>query len=370
MIRISSRTPQNSSVASSVYAQLLGQIEGAEKTVLPKHALVLIWGFIYVEGDDVYVQSYVRFTRRGVRDTVSLTLRTRDGGGVEMTGQVTDETIVFAPRKLSSENLNQIRHEFEREARIYSQPDESASHEPFAKESDRFRYVVTGATDGWLRIAATSNDDVRGWIRRGDTQLGDESLEKKMPEIAFIDAAVGYLRYRTVMDNVVPSDVSERHLGWAHSALSRYEESIQTNQERTGRPESPCATAMAHTMKGNLMLLAAYDETNIAAVSAAKAQYQRAVEAVPYNPDFINLHTITSAYIAEQRNWTDERPVTIATAMRKSLTLDPANAAILSNLENFYAYMQSLPAELTGVSQAQVQQTLQSVRRVRSSLQR
>ena len=109
----------------SIFTRLLGGARYNQKEVGKRKALVMIWGRIFEQGDDVFVQSYLRFTRKGMDKDIEFRV-----DGKTFTGKAPFETVAFAPRKISRKDLEAIGREFQASEVIRDTPDESPRRAP------------------------------------------------------------------------------------------------------------------------------------------------------------------------------------------------------------------------------------------------
>lgn len=342
-----------------VMQELLGQGNERERVVRPQHGVALTWGIVYEEGDDVYVQSYLRFLRRDVTDDVTLTLAAGDEP-VRVAGRLPHDAVVFAPRRLSKRSLPEIRRAFERGSRIHRNADSSSG--TVDRPEGNFSFSVTDRRGGWMKIAS-DNDNVLGWIN-ADAQLNGEPLEETMPELTFINAAVGYLHCQMALNGTGNSENLEQKLGWTRAALDRYESLVRDQPN----PSSPSAAAMTKALRGTLLIVAARGDPTERAIGAALEQFRQAAEIVPHSADLLNLCAMSEAYLASKGDLERGSPAQAVARMLDALALSPANQTILSNLENLYRYMELLPDGAGGLEPGEIKEKLDAVRRVRASL--
>jgi hypothetical protein len=176
-----------SCTAGEVQDRLLGS--GALR---PGQAVALVWGRIYREGDDVLVQSYLRFLRvdtdelRFADEHFAVAL---SDPPVRLEGSLPTQSIAFPPRRLSAERLDRIDADWRAAARLYDQPYVSGSARELPPPDERFAYFVREmAADGWLGIELSQGGG-RGWLK-ADPAVG-RSLRALLPELAFVEGVIG-----------------------------------------------------------------------------------------------------------------------------------------------------------------------------------
>jgi hypothetical protein len=167
----------------------------------PGQAVAIVWGRVYREGDEVLVQTYLRFLRvdadgRDFADErFAVVLSDPE---LRLEGSLPTQSIAFAPRRLSAERLDRIDADWREAARLYDRPDASGSARELPPPEERFAYFVREMTpDGWLGIELSMGAG-RGWLK-ADPEVG-RSLRELLPELDFVEGVIGYLSYRQALD--------------------------------------------------------------------------------------------------------------------------------------------------------------------------
>jgi hypothetical protein len=167
----------------------------------PGQAVAIEWGRIYREGDEVLVQSYLRFLRvdpkelRFADEHFSITL---SDPAVRLEGALPTQSIAFAPRRLSAERLDRIDAAWREAARLYDRPDTSAGARELPPPEERVAYFVRETReDGWLGVELSQGGG-RAWLK-ADPEVGG-SLRDLLPELDYIEGVIGYLSYRQAAD--------------------------------------------------------------------------------------------------------------------------------------------------------------------------
>lgn len=93
----------------------------AQNTLGSGHGLVLVWGLLYEEGDDIYVQTYVRFLRRDTDETIAF-----QAGGSSFSARPSVQSLAFTPQKFTQSELQQIEHSYRKADYVRDQPNDSA----------------------------------------------------------------------------------------------------------------------------------------------------------------------------------------------------------------------------------------------------
>ena len=92
--------PREGCTPDEVLPKLLGQKDGAMEALRPGGGLVLVWGRIYESGADLFVQSFIRFVRRGVNETIDIPVANRT-----LRGQLTSQAFACTPRRIAVRDL-------------------------------------------------------------------------------------------------------------------------------------------------------------------------------------------------------------------------------------------------------------------------
>lgn len=210
--------------------------------VRPGHGLVVMWGRIYEEGSQLYVQSYLRFLRRGRAETFEVALAGTAGTPLALTAELPAQAVAFAPRRLTQGDLAAI----EKRARsaLLLHDDNRRPIGPLAKsDAEPLAYGVIDARDGWMKIRSIITGQT-GWVpARVDT--GAWSLRRFLPELWYLDAVIGYLRLRTG-DVVPPTSNLRAQFEAVERGLGEYDKAI-------GVDAAPEAASLGRAMLGTLV---------------------------------------------------------------------------------------------------------------------
>ena len=246
----------------------------------PGRAVIMVWGRIFRIDKDLYVQSYAsfrRFVRDDPGDAIQLPL-----GDRTLVGQLATQTIAFAPRHVSEQDLAQIRDRYGRENVVHQEPNEGSPGRPLLTlfpDGARPAYYVSDVLDDWIRIQANSGQG--GWVlARG--MLGEQSLSTRLPEMRFVEGVAGYFSVRDKVD--------ARRSELAGSALRAFEESPLNRTE-------PTALAVSMQLRGLITLLA--QRQSPAAFDEAGSLFTRAAALLPSNSLAGNLAAVATTY----REW-------------------------------------------------------------------
>jgi hypothetical protein len=157
-------------------------------------AVVMVWGRIFRAGTENYVQSYASF-RRFVRNDPGEMMQLPLGDGV-LAAQLAAQTLTFPPRRVSDDDLKQIRERYAKESIVHEEPDEQSPGKPLLSlfpQEHRAAYYMTDVQGDWIRIRTQTGQE--GWIL-GRAMLGQQSLSSRLPEMKFVEGVAGYFGFR------------------------------------------------------------------------------------------------------------------------------------------------------------------------------
>lgn len=288
----------------------------------PGRAVVMVWGRIFRIDKDIYVQSYAsfrRFVRDDPGDAIQLPL-----GDRTLVGQLATQTIAFAPRHVSDQDLTRIRDRYARENIVHQDANEGSPGRPLLTlfpDGARPAYYVSDVLDDWIRIQANSGQG--GWVlARG--MLGEQSLSARLPEMRFVEGVAGYFSVRDKVD--------ARRSELAGSALRAFEESPLNRTE-------PTALAVSMQLRGLITLLA--QKQSPAAFDEAGSLFTRAAALLPSNSAAGNLAAVAATY----REWqTPGRQLDFQSSVNRfwsSIAADPNDKTALTNCWTLFVLAQN-----------------------------
>ncbi len=299
----------------------------------PDQAVALVWGRVYREGDEVLVQTYLRFLRvdpdgRGFADErFGVVLSDPQ---LRLEGSLPTQSIAFAPRRLSAERLDRIDADWRQAARLYDRPDASGSARELPPPEERFAYFVREMTpDGWLGIELSSGAG-RGWLK-ADPEVG-RALRELLPELEFVDGVIGYLSYRQAVDG----------RGFPGPPAPWMLERIERRFARFIEPPGE-ASALALTLLGALQAFTTADQV--------AAGLERLRDALRQQPDDGRLRNLVA--MAELRqccagDGTGPALKQVPQMLLAGLAVDPNNADLLASLQATYAWLAGEPGDEAG----------------------
>jgi hypothetical protein len=310
--------------AGEVQDRLLGS--GA---LQPGQAVALVWGRIYREGDDVLVQSYLRFLRvdpDALQFTDERFAVALSGPPVRLEGALPTQSIAFAPRRLSAERLDGIDADWRAAARLYDRPDAGASARQLPPADERFAYFVRKMTpDGWLEVELSQGAG-HGWLK-ADPEVG-RSLRALLPELDFIEGVIGYLSYRQAADG----------RGFPTSPAPWMLERIERRFSGFVEPPGDAST-LAFTLLGTLQAFATPDRS-----AAGLESLRRALRQQPEDGRLRNLVAMAELKQCCAADRADPALKHVPPMLLGGLAVDPNNTELLANLQTTYAWLAGEPA--------------------------
>jgi len=291
----------------------------------PGHGLVLIWGRIYEDGPQLYVQSYLRFLRRDEADAITVALPARTGPPLLLDATLPAQAVAMPPRRITQKDIQAVEARARTALVLHDEPDARARSQPFVTDPDTpFSYGVSKTRGDWMYITTLGRG---GWVRVRNEASG-WSLRRFLPELAYLDAVAGYLRLRTAP--VVPLTVNPvRLMGHVDAGFAAFDQAV-------GADAAPDARALARAMRGLLQWQAdAIQPTDESRRSAALA-FAEAASLTPESPMLRNLAAVSAPYRTLPVKMGAEALAEIDAGLLGALALDGGNPLVLRNLERVY----------------------------------
>ena len=334
----------------------------AQNAIRPGHGLVLVWGLIYEEGDDIFVQTFARFQRRDVDETITF-----EAGGISFSGKPSSQTLAFAPQKFSRSDLEQIEDSYRRADYVRDQPDDQAAGNQLpmlvAKcagngcddSAVHAGFYVEEKRGEWIHIQYM--DPIRdqkkeGWIHAA-AGISGKPLETILPELNFIEGCAGYLRMR-----VAGAEHTAPPPGATAIAVDQLYSYIRSNDAQP----ADTTNAVANQLEGAVEYFSQPDQG--AALSKAADYFEQARKMIPNDPNAINLATGAQAAWEWRQTGRCEQTVQKSERLSAALAFNPDKAAV-ENLSNFYALILKGPQPSPGaenLTKAAVTERLQTLK--------
>lgn len=314
----------------------------------PGHGLILLWGRIYEEGSDIYLQSYLRF----LRGKTSEELRFSFSGGDEFLARLPAQAFSFPPRRLTRDDLQQITTRFADSAVIRQQPDLGSPGKSLAAWPawKPLAYWVSEIRGDWMHIQAQDSSG-SGWVRaRLDPKAWP--LREKLPELTLLDALAGYLRYQVGRDVAEVKPAPEATLGQVQKTLALY--LSQTEGQAEALPQ-----AVGLAAEGILRLRSGGGE----AARQVAPLFSRVRNLVPQNAEAHNLAVLGQWLLARQGS--DISGASLVQGLLDAVAVEPSNPQTLANLETLYHQFQRAP-EQSPYPSAELAQRLSTLQQIRA----
>ncbi|RQS65769.1 hypothetical protein DID96_25420 [Burkholderia sp. Bp8963] len=319
--------------------------------VRPGNGLVVIWGRIYEEGEQIFVQSYVRFLRRGATDMINVTLRSKQEPPLRLNGALPVQAVAMAPRQVTRADLSAIESAFRKNLAVRKNPDDAVPGEPILVDPRTpFAYQIIGTRSDWVEISSKVGGQ-SGWIRARN-RTADWSLQRFLPELGYFDAVVGYVRLQTPdgshgLNHQLATD-------WISTGLSEYERAV-------GVDGAPRAFALARALKGFLLWAQSTSPAPTAPQKRAAALFREAAELAPDFGGARNLAAITAPVDSQFRIDESATIKALADDLLEAIAVEPNNTMTLRNLEAVYDFASADPT-MNPYSAAEIERRLTIVR--------
>lgn len=283
--------------------------------------VVVLWGRLFEQDGELFLQSYLRFARQGadglVPEVLKVPLRTGDTT-LEMQVALPAQALSFAPRRIRLEDLARIDKAFRDALRVRPSPDLAVPGVEIGSSTRlSFPYWVAESRGDWLRLAPMRPGLPAGWVRaRTGDDTPDWSLSRWLPELDFAEGVAGWLRLRA---GGVPAAQRQPMADATLAALARYERAVPADQ-------APSAWGLAAGLRGQLAWGADQRE-------AAAQQFTQAAARLPGTA----AARQTAAVIkAAQQPLDGTTAKALADELLAVLALDPRDALVRANLQALY----------------------------------
>lgn len=341
-----------------VLPKLLGQQYGAEKQLAAGHGLVLVWGLLYEEDNDVYAQTYAQFLRRDTDDVVSFR-----AGEFPFSGKLSADTVAFTPQKFTQEQLRQVEDSYRNADLIHKEPKDDSPGERLPELVAKCAgcddspvhagFYVLEKKGEWIRIRwmdQTREENREGWIHSSGG-LNGKPLDQILPELKFIEGCAGYLRLRV-------ADAEHNPLtAMSSNTVARLKDFVESNAEA-----ADMASALALQMAGVVDYMTGQDRVENLTVAAN--DFEQARKLVPSNADAITLAVAGQISQEWRQKGKCDQSALKAQRLAAAGALGADKTLALGNLRNLYRLLlQSPPATTTqdDLAKGEVQKRLAAV---------
>ncbi len=300
-----------------------------ENTLRTGRGLAIIWGRIYEEDSQLYVQSYIRFLRRDEQETIQINLSIPGNQTLQFNASLPAQATALIPRRLTQNDLAEIERRsaqtliLRREAR-----DNAPGKSLGASTPEPLTYGVVGVKGEWMQIRSYVSGET-GWVRARFENEG-WALRRFLPELGYLDGVIAYLRLRTASRVPLTND-PKRIYGWMESAFASYEAAV-------GKGAVPEATGLAKAMTGLVLWTQPALAASANARSRAAQLFRDAVEGMPASPDAHVLAAVTSPFLTPGATADKAALVQVDRGLLGAVAVDPRNTSALDNLERLYQF--------------------------------
>ena len=299
---------------------------GREKMLTPGYGLAIIWGRIYEEQQQVFVQSYIRFLRRGEEETIQVDLSGPENQALQFSASLPAQAVAMVPRRLTHKDLAEIERRIADTLVIRKEPrDAAAGKRLYESASEPLTYGVMEAKGDWMRIQSYVTGET-GWVRaRMDDQAW--TLRSFLPELGYLEGVAAYLRLRAASH--LPLNDSKRVFGWMRRAFANYERAV-------GKDAAPEASGIAKSMMGIVQWT--QPDATVGGREPAARLFHEAFEQMPDSSEARVLATITAPLLRPSRIIDKDAVADINRGLLGAIAVDPRNLSALTNLERLYEF--------------------------------
>jgi hypothetical protein len=328
-----------------VLSALLGTTPGGTQLLGLGHGLVLVWGLLYEEGDDVFVQTYARFLRRDAKEDMTF-----DAGGISFSGKPSAQLLAFTPQKLSQKQLEQVESSYKKADFVRTEPDDNAPGEQLPQllakcvncadsSSSDGRLYVEEKRGEWIRIQwmnPSGHENKQGWIHAAGGFEGTP-LDKVLPELKFIEGCAGYLRQRVAdaENHQLPGEL-------ASYAVAELKGFVQSNDFEP----ADIASAVALQLAGIVEYTAGRESVD--SLTRASQDFEEARKLIPSDPDAITLAVAAQVSQEWKEKGRCEQTFQKSQRLSSAAALSSERSALV-NLSSLYRVMLK-SADTTGSS--------------------
>ncbi len=347
-------TPEQN-LPDNIYKKLIGILPGASQTVKPGSVLVFLWGRIYEEKNDIYVQSFLRFVRNGISEKIEWNIKDFDGRSLQLLGALPTQAVAFAPRKLSLQTMQNIESEFDHNALVRESPNVSSRGYPISRDFFQSNaYRILNFTNGWMEIEPYSSGK-RGWVRTG-VNLLEKDIRHYLPELYFAEAVAGYLRYLMSLNQNNRWPIKLDNVIAAIDHFETAGKSVKLN-------DTPLA--LLKIIKAHIYYL-----SNKVPYSDTIKLLKKAASISPGNANVANLLICSQMYDNYKKGWDKTDFNDINSRLVKILSIAPDNYTIMKNLESYYQLAGTYTGSGLKLSKAEIGTKLERVSKIRAALEK
>ena len=304
---------------------------------------MLIWGLVYAEGEDVFVQTYARFLRRDVDEKLPI-----QAGGVSFFATPSSQVLAFTPQKLTRSDLAQVEDSYRAADIVHEQPNDNSPGQQLPKlvakcagqncydSAIHAGYYVREKKGEWIRIQyiePIQSQRKEGWIHSSGGVAG-KPLDRILPELKFLEGSAGYLSLR-----VADAAGQAPEPGAGALAIQQFDSFIAADQNEPNE----IADAVALQLEGAIEYVTG--GKRIESVSKVAGYFERARAILPYDPNAISLAVFAQMATEWKQKGKCERTVQKSEQLSAALAFHP-DKVTLNNLSNFYLLLAKSPGSI------------------------
>jgi hypothetical protein len=302
--------------------------------IRPAGRVIVVWGKLYQQDEDIYAQTFARFYRKPLpTEKASPPEVEFQLGGKTFQGRIAGQQFAFPPEQLPIKMIDAIAAGFADAAFIYDRPSLDAPKRPLPLEQFRkcdtcpgaLAFTVEGQTEDWIHVRPREGGDgyLLAHLKQG------VSLIQRMPELGFVQGLLGFLRYGEPPLEVQTSKISAG-IKVAQQALLEY-------AKRSEADEEPETKASALQLAGMLEFAQKQGDSS--------EQFDAAYQLVPYNSDARNLAAMFRLYRDYSLPGKNLRARETANDFIAAVALQPRNTFVLGNLKSLYELLTTPSAQ-------------------------
>ena len=334
----------------------------AAERIQPGGRLILVWGKLYQQDEDVYVQTFARFYRKPIpNEKVSPPEVRMQLGNNRFLGRIVGHNFSFPPEQLPIKIMDAIASNFEKAAFIYNTPDPNSTKYPlplgrFLKCDhceNALAYIVDGRKGDWIHIR--THEGQSGYLL---AHLDEGmSLDRQLPEVDFVQGLMGFVRYA--------APLSGENVANNLSGMEVAREALQSYTKHDDAAQEPETAASALQLSGIL----AFAENQ----KDSSEQFDAAFQLVPYSADARNLAAMFRLYRDYNSPVQTIRALDTANDFIAAVALEPRNVLVLGNLQSYYELLMTPAAQAkvapgTAIEPREIEAQLQKVRSILKKL--
>jgi hypothetical protein len=329
-------------------------------TLAPGHGVVLLWGRLYEENDELYVQSYIRFLRRGEAETIDATLEAATP--LVLRAALPAQAVALVPRRVTKADLREIEQRARGSLMLHAEPRDGASRRPLAGENEPLSYGVLRTQGDWMQVRSIITGQT-GWLRaRTDSEAW--ALRRFLPELGYLDAVAGYLRLRS-SDRVPFTSDPHRMYEWVRSLFADYERAV-------GKDAAPESVALGRALLGLAQWQVAALGEPVARRQTAARLCEEAAATAPEASMYRTMAAVTAPFAGGEATQRLTPPLAerLDAALLGAVALDSRNVLALTNLERLYSTMEQSSASTVPYTNDELKRRIGIVRGALESARR